>query len=85
MTKLLSIRVKPELISAIDERSDEVGRNRSQYVLGLIQQDIEGARRRSGHRFASDDLIGAIRTGIPAGDNATARAVIWKRLHEKNR
>jgi predicted DNA-binding protein len=85
MTKLLSVRVKPELFSAIDARSDELGRNRSQYILGLIQRDLDEAHGRRRHRFASDDLIGSIRTGIPSGDNATVREVIRKRFHEKNR
>ena len=84
MTKLLSIRVKPEVFTAVDERSDELGRNRSQYILGLIQRDLDEANSRRRHRFASDDLIGSIRTGLPSGDNATVREVIRKRYHEKN-
>ncbi len=85
MTKLLSVRVKPELFTAIEERSGEVGRNRSQYILGLIQRDLEEAASRRKRQFASDDLIGSIRSGIPTGDNATVREVMRKRLHEKNR
>ena len=82
MTKLLSIRMNPEVFSAIEERSGELGRNRSQYILALIQNDLTAAK--SQRRFSSEDLIGSIRTGIPSGDNATVRRHIQKRLNEKN-
>lgn len=82
MTKLLSIRVKPEILAAIDERSGELGRNRSQYILDLIQNDIGKAKSR--RRFSSEDLLGSLRTGISAGDNSTVRDLITKRLREKD-
>lgn len=82
MTKLLSIRVKPEILSAIEERSGELGCNRSQYIMELIQRDIGKAKSR--RRFSSEDLIGSVSTGIPAGDNKTLRHLINKRLREKN-
>lgn len=85
MTKLLSVRVKPAVFSAIEERSSELGRNRSQYILKLVEQDLEEARKRRRRGFASEGLIGSLRTGIPSGDNATVRNMVRKRLHEKNR
>jgi len=85
MTKMLSVRLKRELFSAIQDRAEEMGCNRSEYLVRLVERDLEEARSRRKRRFASDDLIGSLRTGLRAGDNATVRAVITKRLREKNR
>lgn len=85
MTKLLSVRVKPAVLSAMDERAAELGRNRSQYVQMLVEQDLEEARKRDERGFRSEELIGSVRTGIPSGDNVTVRETIRKRLDEKNR
>jgi hypothetical protein len=85
MTKLLSVRVDPGVMAQIDSRSAELGRNRSEYILALVERDLEQARGERGHRFASADLIGSLRTGISSGDNATVREIVRKRMNEKNR
>jgi len=72
-------------MARIDARSDELGRNRSEYILDLVERDLKEAERRRGRRFASADLIGSVRTGIASGDNATVRKTIRKRLNEKHR
>jgi hypothetical protein len=85
MTKLLSLRVKPGLLARIDSRSVELGNNRSEYILGLVERDLEFAEHQRGHRFGSDDLVGAFQTGLPLGDNATVRSVVRGRLKDANR
>jgi hypothetical protein len=85
MTTLLSLRVDPELRDAIDARSRALNCNRSKYLVSLVTRDLEDAARNAGHRFASGDLIGSVRTGIRKGDNRTVRAIVSKRLHDKNR
>jgi hypothetical protein len=85
MTKMISIRVDPGVLAEVDSRSSELGRNRSEYILGLVKRDLEVARKERGHCFASEDLIGSVRSGIAMGDNATVRRVIAERFNETNR
>lgn len=79
MTKVISIRLETRLLAELDNRSSELGKNRSEYVLGLVKRDLEAAGD-VGRRFGSEDLIGSYRTGKPKGDNATVRQVIRERL-----
>jgi hypothetical protein len=85
MTKPFSLRARPSLIAAIDARAAKLGQDRTKYILSLVERDLGGELPESKHRFASADLIGSLRTGIRSGDNATVRAVIRRRLHEKHR
>ena len=84
MSHVITVRVKPEELPRIDGRAAELGQDRSTYVRSLISQDLKTARRRKKkNRFASEDLVGCISTGIPTGDNDTVREVIRNRLWGK--
>ncbi len=72
------------MLAAIDAQAARLGQNRSKYILSLVEEDLN-AKKPQRKRFASNDLIGSMRTGLPSGDNATVRRVIRQRLHEKNR
>lgn len=85
MTQVLSVRIRHDKLRALKERAEELGCNRSQYVMRLVERDLEEANARRARRFASEDLIGSVRSGLVSGDNATVRAVIQQRLHAKNR
>jgi hypothetical protein len=85
MTKPFSVRARPSVIAAIDARAAKLGQDRTKYILSLVQRDLIEGKAAGGHRFASEDLIGSMRTGLKTGDNATVRRVVRQRLHEKNR
>jgi hypothetical protein len=88
MSTVITLRVKVEELPKIDGRAAELGQDRSGYVRSLIAQDLKTARKPRKHRFASEDLVGTISTGIKSGDNATIRKVLRQRLsakREKNR
>jgi hypothetical protein len=85
MTKIFSVRARPSVIAAIDARAAKLGQDRSKYMLSLVRQDLAEDQAPRRHRFASEDLIGSIRTGLEIGDNATIRKIARQRLHEKNR
>jgi hypothetical protein len=85
MTKPLSIRARPSVIAAIDARAAKLGKDRTKYILSLVRQDLADGQAPRSHRFASEDLVGSMRTGLKTGDNATIRTLARRRLHEKNR
>lgn len=72
-------------MQAIGKRVRDLGCNRSQYVIKLLEKDIEESRKETRRRFASEDLIGSFRTGLSKGDNATVRDHIRHQLNAKNR
>ena len=85
MTKPLSIRARPAVIAAIDARAAKLGQDRTKYILSLVRQDLAEEQTPRSHQFASEDLIGSMRTGLKSGNNATIRRLARERLHEKNR
>ena len=85
MTKPFSVRARPSVIAAIDARAAKLGHDRTKYILSLVQQDLNANQAPRSHRFASEDLIGSLRTGLKTGNNATIRRLARERLREKNR
>jgi hypothetical protein len=85
MTKPFSLRAKPSLISAMDARAAQLGQDRTKYILTLVERDLSEGKKPRKHKFASFDLMGAFKTGIKSGDNATTRKIIRQRLSEKYR
>jgi hypothetical protein len=85
MTKPLSLRVRPSLIAAMDARAAKLGQDRTKYILSLVERDLTDDQASRRRRFASEDLIGSMRTGVKSGDNATVLRLARERLHEKNR
>lgn len=78
----------PQKLAVLDRRAAELGQDRSGYVRSLIEQDLKSALRPRKHIFASEDLVGCVRTGLSNGKNATVRQAIRQRLmarHAKNR
>ncbi len=68
----------------MDARAAQLGQDRSKYILSLVERDLVVAKSARKHRFASEDLIGSLRTGLKSGDNATVRRFARQRLHEKH-
>jgi hypothetical protein len=85
MTRPFSLRARPSVIAAIDARAAKLGQDRTKYILTLVERDLSEKKSPSRRRFASEDLLGSIKTGIKSGDNATVRRLARQRLHEKNR
>ena len=85
MTKPFSVRARPSVIAAIDARAAELGQDRTKYILSLVERDLTGEKTPRKHQFASEDIIGSLRTGLKSGDNATVRRIVRRRLNEKHR
>jgi hypothetical protein len=85
MTKPFSLRARPSEIAAIDSRAAKLGQNRTKYILSLVRRDLVEDQAPRGHRFASEDLIGSMRTSFKTGNNAAIRRLARQRLHEANR
>jgi len=73
------------VIADIDARAAKLGQNRTKYILSLVQRDLIDDKKPRDHRFASEHLIGSMRTGLQTGDNATIRRIARRILDEKNR
>ena len=85
MRKPFSVRAWPSEIAAIDSRAAKLGQDRTKYILSLVRRDLVEGQAPRKHRFASEDLIGSIRTGLKTGNNATIRRLARQRLLAKNR
>jgi hypothetical protein len=85
MTKPFSMRARPSEIAAIDARAAKLGQDRTKYILSLVRRDLIEDKAPRLHRFASEDLLGSMRTGLKTGNNAAVRRLARRRLHEKNR
>jgi len=90
MTKVLTIRIPPALLSQAEAKAARLGVDRAKYVRGLIEEDLARKEPESKHKFASQDLMGSC-TSIAPGQSATnalVREVMRARLlarREKNR
>lgn len=71
MSRVLTVRIAPELLAKAEERAVQLGLDRAGYVRSLIEEDLKTTTR-SRRRFASEDLVGAFRLG---GRSATNRRV----------
>jgi len=79
------MRARPSEIAAIDARAAKLGQDRTKYILSLVRRDLIEDKTPRGHRFASEDLIGSMRTGLKSGNNAAIRRLARQRLLAKNR
>jgi hypothetical protein len=84
MTKPFSVRARPAVIADIDARAAKLGQNRTKYILSLVRRDLIEDKVSRSHQFASEDLIGSMRTGLKTGNNAAVRHQARRLLHEKN-
>jgi hypothetical protein len=74
MTHVVSLRMPPEKVAAIDQRASDSGLDRTKYLLRLVDQDLARRARRSKRRFASPHLLGRFRSR--GSSNAQVRAAL---------
>ena len=87
MTRVLTLRVPPNLLAKADARAARLGLDRATYVRDLIRHDVDVGDRQP-HRFSSADLVGKF-TGSPgSATNTQTRETMRQRIvarREKNR
>jgi len=72
--------MSPANLAKLDQRAAQAGRKRSEYVRGLIEEDLARSPKQK-HVFASADLVGAFAIkGLPRADNKAVRRIIRERL-----
>jgi hypothetical protein len=76
MSRVLTVRIAPDLLSKAEARAVQLGLDRASYVRSLIEHDLENPRAPSRHRFASEDLAGAFRLGGESATNRRAREAL---------
>src|SRR5688500_2220875 len=81
MSRILTVRVAPDLWAKAERRAVQLGLDRAGYVRSLIEEDLKTASKKSGHRFASEDLVGAFQLGGGSATNERVR----KRLRARGR
>ena len=87
MTRVLTLRIRTDLLAKAESRAAQMGMDRGRYVRDLIERDVNQpvAGRR---KFGSEDFIGSVALGLGPYTNARVRATVRQRLlarHEKNR
>jgi hypothetical protein len=80
MTRVISLRMSPEKVAAIDRRAADSGLDRTKYLLRLVDQNLEQPAPKSKRRFASLHLLGRFRS--QGSSNAAARAALKARSEE---
>lgn len=72
MSRALTVRIEPSLLSRAEARAARLGLDRAGYVRNLIQRDLEELDSTARSRFASEDLVGRFRLGGASTTNARA-------------
>ncbi|MEA3208084.1 MAG: hypothetical protein QOE70_1141 [Chthoniobacter sp.] len=88
MTRVLTIRIPPDLLSRAEAKAARLGLDRAKYVRGLIEEDLAEKGRKPKHKFASEDLIGSVPIGKGPYTNQRVREMMRAKLlakREKNR
>jgi hypothetical protein len=76
MTKVLTLRLSPELLARAEARAARLGLDRAKYVRMLVEEDLAVGGEMGGsgvRRFASEDLAGMYVGDGCAATNAAAR------------
>ena len=87
MTRVLTLRIKPDLLAKAESRAAQLGFDRGRYVRDLIERDVSQASGKQG-KFGSEDFIGSVALGGGPYTNQRVRETVRQRLlarHEKNR
>jgi predicted DNA-binding protein len=84
MTKILTIRLDPDLLGRAEARAARMGLDRAKYVRSLIEDDLAGAEKTSPRQFASEDLAGMYEGCGEAATNARARTRLRDRVLNKS-
>ena len=58
MTRVLTIRIPPDLLSRAEAKAAHLGLDRAKYVRSLIEDDLAAKGPKPKHKFVSEDLIG---------------------------
>ena len=82
MTQVISLRVPPGKVAAIDRRAADAGLDRTNYLLRLVDEDLTRPAPKSRRRFASLHLLGKFRS---RGSSNAAVRVALKSQGEKDR
>lgn len=74
MTKVLTIRLDPDLLGKAEARAARMGLDRAKYVRSLIEEDLANGSQGTSRKFASEDLAGMYEgDGQPATNASTRR------------
>ena len=78
MTKILTVRLPPDLHDKAEARATRLGLDRAKYVRSLIEDDLsEGGK--NPRPFASEDLVGIYQGDPVAATNVSVRERLRKR------
>ncbi len=83
MTKVLTIRIPPALLSKAEAKAARLGLDRAKYVRGLIEEDLAKPEPKTKHQFASEDLVGSLSLEEGPYTNEKVREVMRARLLAK--
>lgn len=88
MTQVLTVRIKPALLTKAATRAAQLGLGRGKYIRDLIERDLSQNRDDPRRPFVSEDFIGSANLGRGPYTNARVRQAVRARLRakrEKNR
>ncbi len=83
MSRVLTVRIEPELLSRAEARAVQLGLDRAGYVRDLIERDLEVGGSPIRRKFASEDLVGAFRLGGVSATNARVREHLRRRITDR--
>ena len=72
MTRVLTVRIQPELLAKVEARAAQLGLDRGKYVRDLIEQDVQQVRS-TPRQFASEDFVGSMAKGLGPYSNRRVR------------
>ena len=80
MTNVVSLRMPPKKVAAVDRRAADSGLDRTKYILRLVDQDLAKPAPKSKRRFASLHLLGKFQS--QGSSNAQIRAALKARCEQ---
>jgi hypothetical protein len=83
MTQVLTVRIKPALLTKAAARAAQLGLGRGRYIRDLIERDVNENQGALQRRFASEDFIGSVSLGEGPYTNERVRATVRMRLRGK--
>lgn len=80
MTKVLTLRLDPELLGKAEARAARLGLDRAKYVRSLIEEDLAAGDAETPHKFASEDLAGMYEGPGIAATNTVVREQLRRNI-----
>ena len=74
MTKVLTLRMEPDLLEKAEARAARLGVDRAKYVRSLIEEDLASGGKKTSSGFASSDLAGMYEGTGKAATKSETRA-----------